>query len=415
MKGKKLGIDRKILALSYIREIRPTLTYPFLRQMVRLPTIPPGLTISLARSKEDLEAAFRLLHDVYVEIGFMEPHPSGLRLSVYNAIPQTSVAVAKMNGKVIGTLSLIRDNPLGLPLDQSIDTGFYRKPGWQVGEVSGLAVSPEWRGQGQVLFPLLKFIYNYATTYAKLDVLQIATALTKEDFFRALLFFEPISEMVFRDPFINGNTVSPLYLDLNNARTLFKRAYGDRGPRSDLHGYFTDLELPNFQFPERKMTQTIDPVWTPELFKYFFQNRTNLFERMSDREIHALQDIYRLTPMEKHLPQANSNPPHPPRRSAQRHPVMCQALLESDQGDEPVTLLDVSPAGFRIFSKLPMRLEGICHFRVQITPQQTLLLSAKPIWNKRRREWGLSIVEAPLGWAEFLNHLSYQLEHPKAA
>src|SRR5690349_8210347 len=116
MRGKKLNVDKKLLALSYIREIRPTLTYPFLRQMVKLPLIPPGLTISLARSGEDLEAAYRLLHDVYVEIGFMEPHPSGLRLNVFNALPQTSVAVAKIDGKVIGTLTLTRENPLGLPL-----------------------------------------------------------------------------------------------------------------------------------------------------------------------------------------------------------------------------------------------------------------------------------------------------------
>ena len=219
--------------LNCLRDIRPSITHPILRSLVRIPTIPPGLTVELASSKEDFEQAYRLLHDVYVEIGFMEPHPSGLRLNVYNMLPHTSTIVAKINGEVVGTISVIRENPLSLPLDESIDTTFYRKPGWQIGEVTGLAVIREWRGQGQILFPLLKFIYEYSIDFLKVDVFQIAAALDKEDFFRALLFFEPIADTVLRDPLINGTPVAPLYLDLNHARTQFKRAYGDRGPNAD--------------------------------------------------------------------------------------------------------------------------------------------------------------------------------------
>lgn len=394
---------------EFLRTLKPSVTYPALRQMVRIPQLPIGIEIQLAKTKEDLEAAYSLLHDVYVEIGFMEPHPSGMRLNVYNMLPHTSTVVAKINGEVVGTISIVRDNPLGLPLDESVDTQSYRKPGWQVAEVTGLAVARPWRGQGQILFPLLKFTYEYAVGYLGVEAFQVATALKKEDFFRALLFFEPITEQVFDDPMINGTSVRALFLNLNEAKTQFKRAFNHRGPEGNLYSYFADLELPNFKFPDRRWHQAFDPTLTESTFAYFFAQKTNLIERLSDREIHALRDIYRDSPVVDLLPDAHSLPPYPPRRSDQRFVVSCPALLEGEQGDEPVTLVDVSHSGFRMYTKMPLRLAGPCHFRIQIGDSQTLPVVAEPIWNQRRREWGFQFVETPKGWKEFLNHLKRQL------
>ena len=399
----------KLWMLNYLREMRPSVTHPILRSMVRIPPIPAGLTVELASKKKDLEQVYRLLHEVYVEMGFMETHPSAMRLNVYNMLPHTSTVVAKINGEVVGTVSIIRENPLGLPLDESIDTGFYRKPGWQIAEVTGLAVTRQWRGQGQVLFPLLKFVYEYAVGFLKVDVFQIATALDKEDFFRALLFFEPITDAVLRDPLINGTSVAPLYLDLSHAKAQFKRAYSSRSPSSDMHTYFTSLELPTFRFPERKLNQALDPMLTPELFKYFFRDKSDLLDRLSDRELHALRSIYRNSPILNLLREPNSIPPYPPKRSAQRYVVSCPAFLESPEGDETVQLVDVSESGFRLHSKMPLRLAGPYGFRIQLSASQTIPLVAKPVWNRRRREWGFAIVEAPVGWSEFLAHLESQL------
>lgn len=386
-----------------------SLTHPFLRQMVTLPPIPAGLEISIAETQEDLTGAYKLLHDVYVEIGFMEQHPSQMRLNVYNMLPHTSTIVAKIDGKVIGTVSLIRENPLGLPLDEIIDTSFYRKPGWQVAEITSLAVSKEWRGGGKVLFPLLKFVYEFAVTHLKVDVFQIATALSKADFFRALLFFEPITEQIYRDPLINGTLVTALYLDLNHAKAQFKRTYGARPVNSNMYTYFTSLDLPCFQFPKQITGQALNPVLTPDLFKSLFTEKTNLTERLGDREIHVLRDIYRSTPFKQHLPEPNSMPPYPPRRVAQRFIVSCPAVLESELGDEMVLLLDVSESGFRLFSKMPMRLTHDCHFRIHLTEQHTIPVIAKPIWNRRQREWGFTLLNVPQGWLDFLNHLELQL------
>jgi hypothetical protein len=62
-----------------------------------------------------------LLHDAYVGSGFMKPHPSGMRVTIYHALPTTTTLCAKYDGQVVGTLSLIRESVLGFPLQRIFD------------------------------------------------------------------------------------------------------------------------------------------------------------------------------------------------------------------------------------------------------------------------------------------------------
>src|SRR5690606_6679647 len=77
-----------------------------------------GYEISVASSIEDLSAAFALLHDQYVKSGYMEKANSGKRFTFYHALPSTTVFVAKKNGKVVGTCSVVLNNHYGLPAEK---------------------------------------------------------------------------------------------------------------------------------------------------------------------------------------------------------------------------------------------------------------------------------------------------------
>ena len=48
------------------------------------------LVLKIAESREELEACFKLLHDAYVSSGFMTPDPSGMRVTIYHALPTTT-------------------------------------------------------------------------------------------------------------------------------------------------------------------------------------------------------------------------------------------------------------------------------------------------------------------------------------
>lgn len=68
---------------------------------------------------EEVDAALAVLHDGFVEAGFMHPRPSGRRLHPSYLNPGTVVVVARAEGEVIGTCMLIADGPFGLPSDRA--------------------------------------------------------------------------------------------------------------------------------------------------------------------------------------------------------------------------------------------------------------------------------------------------------
>src|SRR5215472_9347224 len=78
-----------------------------------------GAEIGVAVGATETAAALRLAHDVYVREGYMEPHPLGMRILLpYHALKTTMVLVARRRGEIVGTLSLVFDSPVGLPLDE---------------------------------------------------------------------------------------------------------------------------------------------------------------------------------------------------------------------------------------------------------------------------------------------------------
>ena len=124
------------------------------------------LVLKIADTQEELEACFKLLHDAYVSSGFMTPDPSGMRVTIYHALPTTTTLCAKLNDQVIGTISLIRESAIGFPLQRIFDLSEVREQAGYIAEVSALAIHPKFRRTGgTILFPLMKFMYEYCTTW----------------------------------------------------------------------------------------------------------------------------------------------------------------------------------------------------------------------------------------------------------
>ena len=76
------------------------------------------LEVHIATTEADLESAFHLLHDSYVEWGYMAKNPTGMRILRQHLMPQSSVIIAKWEGRVVGTVSVIGDNAFGLPIEK---------------------------------------------------------------------------------------------------------------------------------------------------------------------------------------------------------------------------------------------------------------------------------------------------------
>jgi hypothetical protein len=337
------------------------------RRMVACDAAPDGrLTLGIASTQEDLEACFSLLHDAYVGSGFMRPDPSGLRVTPYHALPTTTTLLARFDNRIVGTLSIIREGVFGFPLQSVFDLTDVRAQPGRIAEISALAVHPDFRNTGgTILFPLMKFMYEYCTKYFDTRHLVIAVNPKHIDMYESLLLFQRLqAQVVANYDFVNGAPAIGATLDLVAAPEAFRLAYQKRRPDRNLHHYFTQVALPNIRFPDRPYYTTNDPVMSPALLDHFFNQRTRVFDQLDNRRRHLLHAIYPEDAYRSVLPVATDRAPmvselRRHRRFSLKCPASLQAPMCGVQAAE-LEVIDVSRHGFlaRASSWLPEQASG---------------------------------------------------------
>ena len=153
---------------------------------------PEGVTVERATSIEDLSDAYRLVHDVFREQHYIKPHPSGLRVRPFEALPSTATFVARADGEVVGVTSVVIDSPgLGLPTDKAFleDLKPLRDAGRKISEGTNWVVTPEYR-RTNLVSELMRCAFAHSKTTGCDDLL--ATVSPTHAPFYDLLRFERI-------------------------------------------------------------------------------------------------------------------------------------------------------------------------------------------------------------------------------
>ena len=121
--------------------------------------------------------------------------------------------------------------------------------------------------------------------------------------YESLLFFQRLTANVVEEyDFANGRRRSAPSLDLLYAPSVFKSVYGKKPARKNLHAYFIEFKLPNISLPKRRYFTTNDPVMTPDLLDYFFNQKTSGFSDLDERKKALLHSIYDLREYRDVLP-----------------------------------------------------------------------------------------------------------------
>jgi GNAT superfamily N-acetyltransferase len=378
------------------------------------------LTLKIAATQEELEACFRLLHDAYVASGFMKPHPSGMRVTIYHALPTTTTLCAKLDGRVVGTLSLIRESALGVPLQKIFDLSAVKEKEGQIAEVSALAVHKGFRRSGgAILFPLMKFMYEYCSAFFDTRHLVIAVNPAHIEMYESLLFFQRLTANVVENyDFVNGAPAVGATLDLKEAPEIFRKHYASKPPHRNLHAYFTQIKLPNIEFPNRRFFVTNDPVLTPELIDYFFNIRTDTFKDLSTREKVLLHAIYDLPEYKKVLPALSMGAESILIRRHDRFSVRCPAKLilqgAREENGIPIEVIEVSRYGFQARAAKPLPLNVWFETVVQLGRSDiSRIRSLVQRGNPKGPEgfYGFSLGEPDLLWRKFVSALYQSKTH----
>jgi GNAT superfamily N-acetyltransferase len=375
------------------------------------------LVLKIAETREELEACFKLLHDAYVGSGFMTPDPSGMRVTIYHALPTTTTLCAKFDDKVVGTISIIRESAIGFPLQRIFDLTSVREKEGNIAEVSALAVHPRFRKTGgTVLFPLMKFMYEYCTTFFDTRHLVIAVNPRHIEMYESLLFFKRLTSRVVENyDFVNGAPAIGATLDLKYAPEVLRKAYAGKPSSRNLHKYFIETKLANIQIPHRRFFTTNDPVLTPELIDYFFNQQTQVFANLSDRKKTLLHLIYDLPEYKAVLPpEPDQEPGEKKTRQHRRFSVKCPASLSNSVPDTQnaidveVEVDEVSRYGFRARTMRQIPVNVWLNAIVQLGRNEISRLTVQAVQQTDvdgRHYCGFQIGEPDLIWRKFVTAL----------
>lgn len=208
------------------------------------------ITISLANTHDHLRAAYSLVHDKYVKQGYQAPNSSGVRFLPHFGLPTSHTVVAHVGDKIVGTMTIVTDGLLGLPLEREYPLAIsaLRSQKRRLAEICCLAT----RGRGPLELPvLLRLMYAaYDLCLRQLGVTDLCVAVTTEhqSFYSKILQFEHIGEAT---QYSSCNNVAAVAMQLNlrqawdrfhdvhNVNRMVGRFFLEKAPLED-----TELTLP---------------------------------------------------------------------------------------------------------------------------------------------------------------------------
>ena len=221
-----------------------------------------GTIFKIADSIDELSKAYRLVHDAYVKKGYMDPDPSGMRVTKHTLNPNTTTFIGLQNKRAISTISLYRDSDSGLPMDviykKELDT--LRLQGRKIAEVGSLAASPEyWNGNPIATLHSFKIMLDYAMNYLDVDDLVIAVNPKQEHFYTWVMLCHQIGGLKSYN-YVKSNPAVAMRLDLDHYENMFINTYSNEPPKKNLHHFLFERKselicLPDQKAPYRVMDQ----------------------------------------------------------------------------------------------------------------------------------------------------------------
>jgi len=191
-----------------------------------------SLRVHVASTPEEHEQAARLLHRVYERRGIAEQHLSGLRVLPQHLAPSTITFVAcdqaRPGAPVIGTVSLVRDSPLGLPMDAIYRDELQplRDQGRQLAECGALCLDRGYRGTG-VMYLLCRIMSDHAIA-TRCDDVVITVHPAAADYYHANMVFEPLGPVRSYPGLRSTALALALRLDLGTFLEVCARRFGSR-------------------------------------------------------------------------------------------------------------------------------------------------------------------------------------------
>ncbi len=170
----------------------------------------------IAETLSEFDGACRLVHDLYVREGYIDPQPGGMRVTPFSLLSATRTFIGCEKNNIFLTVTLFGDSPQGLPMDSLYrsELDMLRKEGRKIAEVGALAVKSTakltFRDKVMMLF---RIVLQYAWSDMHCDDIVIVINPKHRGFYEKVLSFKQIGgEEAYE--YVKGNPAIALRLDL---------------------------------------------------------------------------------------------------------------------------------------------------------------------------------------------------------
>lgn len=406
---KSLNRNKRNYKRALKRELLNLLPKPIkhrlMRQLLDIKAdLPFKMEFKIAETQSELQQAFEILHDNYVQCSFMEPHPSGMRLNKYSLLPSTTTLIMIVEGSVVGTVSIITRTSIGLPLESRFNIEEYIQPDEIVAEVSALAIHKDFsRGKAQLFLPICNYFYHFIREYMSIHKVFIAVNPSMADFYEGFLFFDKLTEKTEEKyEFANGAPAVGLCGDFNKIYIKMKQVYNHKSSKKNLFGYFIHNEIKEFSFPKRDFYKSTDPILTPEMINYFFVQKSDVLSSLNKNELMYLTQWFPKDLIQKidllHNASLNNL-----KYREQRYfsSIECKIL------GKKFKVFNLSQTGIKIGGSVNLSLKDEIPIQISIAPGKILFLSGIVTWvDSNRMHYGVKLVKfISKSWKEYILYL----------
>lgn len=382
--------------LNLMKFIPKNVKYPILRSMLALPmSLPKELHFEIATTEAQYLGAFRILQECYLEKGYASSNQSKIRMTPYHLIPTTTVLLAYWKNEIVGTVSLIRDNSLGLPMEKIFDLSDLRKKDGVLCEISSLAIKKEFRGQdGQLFFPFMRYMWNLSYHFLDIDYFVIAVNPSMYELYESIYLFETLKRksVVSKYDFANNNPAVGQYIHLKSSFDKFDSVYRNNNIKSNFGYYMKNSMIFHEKFPLQEFfTQVYSPVrreWIPKLKHLLSEPYTKELSNKLARCFGYPSEEGMIMNPEYHR---------------YRYPVSFQIL-----NYEGSKVVNISKTGIALKSTLPIPPEIPIFLTCKIGPEKKTTIVVEKVREDRQSGIiGMKIIKESESW----NHLISSLQN----
>ncbi len=247
------------------------------------------LVYSVVRKKNELKQAFSLVYKEYASRGYIPKHyKSTLRLSLFNSLPTSTTFVAKEAGKVVATVTLIPDSPLGLPMDKIYkkELDILRKKGKRISEVSQLSIDSRLFPKGWFsmfnfnklifVFKLFKLVLDYGIYKDELDEFCIAVN-PRHQYLYKFIGFEELAGLRYYGS-VNKAPAIAKHLELEGLDEKMKK-------KGALYKIFYGKKTNSSAFKDKYTLNALD-------LEYFFLKKSDILKKATSRQLKYIHSCY---------------------------------------------------------------------------------------------------------------------------